>query len=66
MRLETRFAETIIRLLKDAQDAGMPPVVFELRPADMQLQPHELNLFETLGEAFDYLDHAGRKQLSAG
>jgi hypothetical protein len=56
MRLETRHAEKIISLLEDAQDVGLPHVVFELRPADLDLQPHQLSLFETIGEALDYLD----------
>jgi hypothetical protein len=58
MRLETKYAETIIGILEDAQDVGLPHVVFELRPQDMELQPHQLSLFETLGEALDYLDDA--------
>jgi len=58
MQLETKYAEKIISLLEDAQDVGMPHVIFELRPQDMELQPHQLNLFETLGEALDYLDSA--------
>ena len=58
MNLETKYAEMIISLLEDAQDVGLPHVVFELRPQDMELQPHQLHLFETLGEALDYLDSA--------
>lgn len=58
MRLETKYAEKIISLLEDAQDVGMPHVVFELRPQDMELQPHQLSLFEKLGEALEYLDNA--------
>jgi len=58
MYLETKYAEKIISLLEDAQDVGLPHVVFELRPQDMELQPHQLNLFEKLGEALDYLDSA--------
>ncbi|WP_258135734.1 hypothetical protein [Mucilaginibacter phenanthrenivorans] len=58
MRLETKYAEVIIGLLEDAQDVGLPHVVLELRPQDMELQPHQLSLFETLGEALDYLDGA--------
>ncbi|MCR8556937.1 hypothetical protein KXD93_04760 [Mucilaginibacter sp. BJC16-A38] len=45
-------------MLEDAQDVGLPHVVLELRPQDMELQPHQLSLFETLGEALDYLDGA--------
>ncbi|MEO6520978.1 MAG: hypothetical protein ABIN91_04825 [Mucilaginibacter sp.] len=56
MRLETKYAEAIISLLEDAQDVGLPHVVFELQPADTDLQPHQLELFETAGEALDYLD----------
>jgi len=58
MRLETKYAEQIISMLEDAQDVGLPHVVFELRPMEMDLQPHQLNLFETIGEALDYLDDA--------
>ncbi|TWI97590.1 hypothetical protein JN11_03412 [Mucilaginibacter frigoritolerans] len=58
MKLETKYAETIISLLEDAQDVGMPHVVFELRPQDMELQPHHLRLFEKVGEALEYLDNA--------
>jgi hypothetical protein len=58
MHLETKYAEKIISLLEDAQDVGLPHVVFELRPQDMELQPHQLSLFESLGEALDYLDRA--------
>jgi hypothetical protein len=58
MNLETKYAEMIISLLEDAQDAGLPHVVFELRPQDMELQPHQLSLFEKLGEALEYLDSA--------
>jgi hypothetical protein len=58
MRLETKYAEKIISLLEDAQDVGLPHVVFELRPQDMELQPHQLSLFEKLGEALEYLDNA--------
>jgi hypothetical protein len=58
MRLETKYAEQLISLLEDAQDVGLPHVVFELRPMDMDLQPHQLSLFETIGEALEYLDNA--------
>lgn len=58
MRLETKHAEKIISLLEDAQDVGLPHVVFELRPQDIELQPHQLSLFEKLGEALEYLDNA--------
>jgi len=58
MQLETKYAEKIISLLEDAQDVGLPHVVLELRPQDMELQPHHLSLFENLGEALDYLDSA--------
>jgi len=56
MRLETKHAENIIRVLEDAQDVGLSHVVFALRPTDMDLQPHQLALFATAGEALDYLD----------
>jgi hypothetical protein len=58
MHLETKYAAQLISLLEDAQDVGLPHVVFELRPQDMELQPHHLSLFEKLGEALDYLDNA--------
>jgi hypothetical protein len=58
MLLETRYAENIISLLEDAQDIGLPHVVLAFRPQEMELQPHHLSLFETLGEALDYLDGA--------
>jgi len=58
MQLETKYAERIISLLEDAQDAGLPHVVLELRQQDMELQPHHLSLFEKLGDALDYLDRA--------
>jgi hypothetical protein len=58
MQLETKYAEKIISLLEDAQDVGLAHVVFELRPQDMELQPHQLSFFEKLGEALDYLDSA--------
>jgi hypothetical protein len=58
MRLETKYAEQLISLLEDAQDVGLPHVVFELRPMGMDLQPHQLSLFETIGEALEYLDSA--------
>lgn len=56
MRLETKHAHVIIAMLEDAQDVGLNHVVFELRPTDMDLQPHQLNLFDTIGEALDYLE----------
>ncbi|MFA6084234.1 hypothetical protein [Mucilaginibacter sp.] len=56
MQLETKHAQVIIAMLEDAQDIGLNHIVFELRPADMDLQPHQLNLFDTIGEALDYLD----------
>ena len=58
MQLETKYAEKIITLLEDAQDVGLAHIVFELRPQDMELQPHQLSLFEKLGEALEYLDNA--------
>ena len=56
MQLETKHAQVIIAMLEDAQDVGLNHVVFELRPTDMDLQPHQLDLFDTIGEALDYLD----------
>ncbi|WP_426672017.1 hypothetical protein ACPPVU_12360 [Mucilaginibacter sp. McL0603] len=56
MQLETKHAQIIIGMLEDAQDVGLNHVVFELRPTDMDLQPHQLDLFDTIGEALDYLD----------
>ncbi|MBS1502580.1 MAG: hypothetical protein JST32_10990 [Bacteroidetes bacterium] len=58
MRLETQYAGQIISLLEDAQDVGMPHVVFAFRPQETELQPYHLHLFETVGEALDYLDDA--------
>ncbi|MBB6108674.1 hypothetical protein SAMN05421821_10291 [Mucilaginibacter lappiensis] len=54
MNLETSYAAAIIRMLQDAQDVGLPYAVFEMRPADMELQPHQFDFFETLGAALDH------------
>ncbi len=56
MQLETKYAAQLISLLEDAQDVGMPHVVVQFRPQEMQLQPDHLSLFGTVGEALDYLD----------
>jgi len=66
MQLETKYAEKIITLLEDAQDVGLAHVVFELRPQDMELQPHQLSFFEKLGEALDYLDNAAGNNFLPG
>ena len=53
MNLETNHAQAIISLLEDAQDIGLSYVVFEIRP-DMELKPHQLDFFDTLGAALDH------------
>lgn len=64
MYLETKYAQAIISMLEDAQDAGFSYVVFKIDP-DMQLQPHQLDFFDTMGEALDHwerragLDYSG-------
>src|SRR5882672_6635037 len=66
MNLETKYAEAIIRLLEEAQDVGFPYVVFEIHP-DMQLQPHQLDFFDTLGPALDHWEaRAGFGYLPGG
>ncbi|EHQ24663.1 hypothetical protein Mucpa_0469 [Mucilaginibacter paludis DSM 18603] len=53
-------------MLEDAQDIGLPYVVFEMHPTDMQLQPHQFQFFDTLGEALDeWKAKAGLNYLSA-
>ncbi|RKR79979.1 hypothetical protein BDD43_0065 [Mucilaginibacter gracilis] len=54
MNLETKHAQAIINLLEDAEDVGLSHVVFEMRPTDMDLQPHQLEFFDTLGAALDH------------
>lgn len=54
MNLETKYAAILIRMLEDAQDVGLQYAVFELRPMEYGLQPHQVDLFETLGEALDH------------
>lgn len=64
MYLETKHAQAIISMLEDAQDVGLSYVVIGTNP-DMQLQPHQLDFFDTLGEALDHwerragLDYSG-------
>ncbi|HEY8929584.1 MAG TPA: hypothetical protein VIM55_10365 [Mucilaginibacter sp.] len=52
MNLETKHAQAIINLLEDAQDVGMSYVVWKIDP-DRSLQPNDLDLFDTLGDALD-------------
>jgi len=56
MSLEIRYAESIILLIENARYTGHPYVVVELQPADMCLQPHQVNSFATIDEAIDDLD----------
>jgi hypothetical protein len=64
MYLETKYAQAIISMLEDAQDVGFSYVVVGTDP-DMQLQPHQVDFFDTLGEALDHwerragLDYSG-------
>ncbi|WP_259070341.1 hypothetical protein HDF24_14640 [Mucilaginibacter sp. X4EP1] len=64
MYLETNYAEAIIGMLEDAQDAGFSYVVFTIDP-DRELQPNQLDFFDTLGAALDHwerragLDYSG-------
>ncbi|WP_374949355.1 hypothetical protein [Mucilaginibacter sp.] len=53
MDLETEHAPKIIHMLEQAQSNGFPYVVFEMRPMEHQLQPHQVDFFETLDEALD-------------
>src|ERR1700761_9117503 len=53
MYLETKYAREIVSLLEDAQDMGFQYVVFEQYPAERYLQPGDLELYDTLGEALD-------------
>lgn len=43
-------------MLEDAQDVGLPHVVFVFRPHDFQLRPEHFVFFEKAGEAFAYLE----------
>lgn len=69
MYLETKHAQAIIGMLEEAQDVGLSYVVFKTDP-DMQLQPHQLNFFDTLGAALDHwercagLDYSGAGEQS--
>jgi len=54
--LETKYAETIIRSVENARDAGQPHLVVELLPTEMCLRPDQVNSFATIDDAFDYLD----------
>lgn len=53
MNLETRYAAQIIRLLEQAQRGGEHFVVFEMRPMDFALQPHQIDLYADRGDALD-------------
>ena len=53
MWLETNHAAAIIRLLENAKRIGKIHVVFEMQPANMGLQPHQISTFKTLDEAID-------------
>lgn len=67
MNLETSYAAAIVRMLQDAQDVGLPYAVFEMRPSDMELQPHQFALFDTLGAALDHWEaRAGLGYLPGG
>jgi hypothetical protein len=54
MNLETKYAESIIAMLEDAQDIGMAYVVFEMQPMERGLEPRDLDFFDTLGAALDH------------
>jgi hypothetical protein len=54
MYLETSYAPAIISQLEDAQDIGLSWVVLEPRPMELELQPHQISFFDTMGEALDY------------
>lgn len=55
MNLESKHAEALISVLEDAQDVGMFHVVFEL-PMERELQPFDLDFFDTIGAALDHLE----------
>jgi hypothetical protein len=56
MLLETRDAETIMALVKNALDMGRPHLIVELLPTEMCLHPDQVNSFAIIDDAFDYLD----------
>jgi hypothetical protein len=58
MYLETKYAQEIINVLEDAQDVGMPYVVFSLYPTERGLAPNDLNFFDTYGAALDHWETA--------
>lgn len=67
MNLETKHAQAIISMLEDAQDAGLPYVVFELRPMEFELQPYQFDFFDTYGAALDHWElKAGHNALPGG
>jgi len=58
MYLETKYAQEIVNILEDAQDVGMPYVVFSLYPTERGLAPNDLNFFDTYGAALDHWERA--------
>ncbi|WP_256004968.1 hypothetical protein [Pedobacter deserti] len=53
MNLQTKHVPQLIRPLEQAQQHGEAYVVFEMRPMDFDLQPHQLDFYDNRDDALD-------------
>ncbi|MEO6520544.1 MAG: hypothetical protein ABIN91_02630 [Mucilaginibacter sp.] len=56
MYLETKHAAAIVEMLEEAQDVGLHWAILTPQPMEMELQPHQIDLFDSKDEAMDRWD----------